>query len=198
MSIEIKSICKSFGENKIFDHFSAEIPDGKITGICGPSGIGKTTLLRMLAGLEKPDSGEIKGLPEEGVSYVFQDNRLLPWMTVRENIAFVLNTEEESDQIDEVLRLVSMSEAANQSASTLSGGQMKRVAFARAFCKKRRLLLMDEPFTGLDAELKQQIMRDFMCLWQHEKPGRTVVLVSHELEEIELLCSHRIHIRYEK
>ena len=188
MSIVLNHIDKSFGEKQIFQDFNYQIKDEMILGISGPSGVGKTTLLRMLTGQEKPDHGEIIGIPDNGVSFVFQDNRLLPWMTCRENIDFVLKSENEKNKIDSILQMVGLVDVVDQLPQTLSGGQQKRVALARAFCKDSPLLLMDEPLTGLDADLKKQIMDDFIQLWRLESPKRTVVLVSHDTDILSHYC----------
>ena len=188
MSIVLNHIDKSFGEKQIFQDFNYQIKDEMILGISGPSGVGKTTLLRMLAAQEKPDHGEIIGIPDNGVSFVFQDNRLLPWMTCRENIDFVLKSENEKNKIDSILQMVGLVDVVDQLPQTLSGGQQKRVALARAFCKDSPLLLMDEPLTGLDADLKKQIMDDFIQLWRLESPKRTVVLVSHDTDILSHYC----------
>lgn len=194
MSIELKHLYKRFGDKQLFKDFNYVIENERILGISGPSGVGKTTLMRMLAGQEQPDHGSITGLPTEGVSFVFQDNRLLPWMTVKENIRFILKTEGEYNQISSILKMVGLEDAADQLPATLSGGQQKRVALARAFCKNSSLLLMDEPLTGLDTVLKNRIMKDFMLLWESEKPKRTVVLVSHDEKILSDYCDRVLYL----
>ena len=188
MAIRLNSIKVSFENNVVLDQFSATFLDHQITGIYGPSGIGKTTLLKLLSGLITSDSGEIAGLPQKDrISYVFQENRLLPWRTVHQNIEFVLTNSDEKEKVSSILMLVGLSDVSDQYPDQLSGGMAKRVALARAFCKSSDLLLMDEPFTGLDTALKNQIMDDFLKLWKYDQ--RTTILVSHDLDEINRLCS---------
>lgn len=193
MDIELKDINVAYDGHQVLNHFSAIFPQGTVTGICGPSGVGKTTVLRLLAHLITPDSGEISGLPGENrIAYVFQENRLLPWYDIRQNIAFVLESSEEHSRIEGILKMVGLSEVGDKRPDTLSGGMKKRVALARAFCKSADLLLLDEPFTGLDQALKHQIMADFLKLWQKDR--RTTVLVSHDAAELECLCTNRIDL----
>ncbi|MEG1432800.1 ABC transporter ATP-binding protein [Eubacterium sp.] len=193
MDIELKDINVAYDGHQVLNHFSAVFPQGAVTGICGPSGVGKTTLLRLLAHLITPDSGEVLGLPGENrIACVFQENRLLPWYDIRQNIAFVLESSEEHSRIEGILKMVGLSDVGDKRPDTLSGGMKKRVALARAFCKSADLLLLDEPFTGLDQALKGQIMEDFLNLWQRDR--RTTVLVSHDAVELECLCTNRIDL----
>ncbi|MDK2935947.1 MAG: NitT/TauT family transport system ATP-binding protein [Eubacteriaceae bacterium] len=194
MIIEIKNLCKTYDQQMIFDDFSLTIERDIITGITGPSGAGKTTLLRLLAGLEKPDSGSIEGLQGGSLSYVFQEPRLLPWCTVRENLRFVcpqghdLKKDFESE-IDIMLDQVGLTEAQSLYPQALSGGMKQRVSIARSFLVPSELLLMDEPFISLDLDLKERLMELFLSLW--EKKKRTVLFVSHDPLEMKKL-SHTI------
>jgi NitT/TauT family transport system ATP-binding protein len=190
MSIEIKNLDKAYDRQIIFDDFSLSIETDVITGITGPSGAGKTTLLRLLAGLEKPDSGTIAGLEEGDLSYIFQEPRLLPWRTVRENLRFVCPQGHDrkkafEDEIDIMLDLVGLAEAQKLYPHALSGGMKQRVSIARAFLVPSSLLIMDEPFISLDPDLKDRLMELFLSLWKKRK--RTVLFVSHDPSEIEKL-----------
>lgn len=189
--MEMKNIClsgitKKYGENSVYDDFSLEIEEGKITCLLGPSGCGKTTLLNMLAGLT-PYEGSIENVPAR-ISYIFQEERLLPNLTVRKNISLVLGRHADEDKIDRLLERVELSGKADAYPSELSGGQAQRVAIARAFAYPSGLILMDEPFSSLDTALKIRLMRVFCDLWEEEK--RTAVFVTHDAEEAYML-SHR-------
>lgn len=175
-------ITKRYGEKKVFDEFSAELVDGEITCIVGASGVGKTTLLRCLAGLTDFD-GQIDG-KTDNVGFVFQEPRLLPWLTVEENVAYVGATAEE---IRTALALVEIPTLAKKYPSELSGGEKQRVALCRAIVKQPPLLLLDEPFSSLDLPLKLRLLESFYTLYQSYTP--TVVFVTHDIDEA--LCIGR-------
>lgn len=189
MSIVIKNLSKAFGSTIVFRDFNLVLEKNKITGILGPSGSGKSTLLNLCAGLLKPDAGTIKGVNLQAVSYIFQEPRLLPWRTVRENLRFVLKeksvkkpgTHEEA--IDEMLKLVGLETVGDYYPDALSGGMRQRVSIARAFLYPSELLLMDEPFSSLDTALKNKLIDDFLEIWKRDQ--RTVIVVSHNREELE-------------
>jgi len=162
--INLKDISKSFRETRVFDGFSVSFPRGKTTCLLGPSGCGKTTLLRIIAGTLKPDAGKLKDLEDLTISFVFQEDRLLPWKTAADNIRLVLKHKIDDESIEEVidqkLDLVKMKEYANYYPHQLSGGMRQRISFARAFSFPSDMILLDEPFKGLDLLLKQQLMED--------------------------------------
>lgn len=195
MAIVINKLSKAFGGQVIFKDFDLHIEEQKITGISGPSGCGKTTLLNLIAGLVKPDHGEILGTDPQSISYIFQEPRLLPWRTVRQNLRFVLSSlstkraGHAEDRIDDMLKLVGLTAVADYYPDQLSGGMRQRVAIARAFLYPSKLLLMDEPFCSLDQALKQQLMAAFLKIWQADR--RTVIFVSHYEDEIQSLA-HQI------
>lgn len=163
------------------------LADGEVTAVLGPSGVGKTTLLNMLAGLERDYEGEIhrEGAPDNGrqrIGMVFQDPRLLPWMTVRDNIGLVLpDPASETEWIDELLAAVHLEDYADALPGQLSGGMQRRVALARAFVVRPELLLLDEPFVSLDAPTAKQLRSFLMRLWRTLHP--TIVVVSHDTED---------------
>ena len=174
--IEFKNLCFSYGNNVIFDNFSAVI-DGSITCLKAPSGRGKTTLLRLIAGLETPMSGEITGIPEK-ISYMFRENRLFPWLTARQNVAAVLS-KESRNTAGMWLERVGMGDFADR--TELSGGQLRRTALARALAYGGDLLLLDEPFTGLDAENIQR------CAGLIRDVNVPVIAAIHSDDEISML-----------
>ncbi|MBQ4576538.1 MAG: ATP-binding cassette domain-containing protein [Firmicutes bacterium] len=170
-TVELCNVSKSFGELELYRDFSMTIPGGKVTAVAGASGCGKTTLLRMIAGLERPDRGTITPVT---VSCVFQEDRLLPWMTVRENLRLVAS----SEAVDEMLTMMKLAEFAEYLPAQLSGGMRRRVAVGRALVYDGDILLMDEPFTGLDPELKTQLISEMGTLWKEQ--GRTVFFITHD------------------
>lgn len=149
MKISIKSLYKAFDDKKIFENFSYDFDGFGVVCIKGKSGCGKTTLLRIISGLEKADKGDI--IVDGNISFLFQEDRLLPWLNAEENIACVLNGAS-SDRINkarELLSSVGLKGSERQDISSLSGGMKRRVAFARALALEPDILLLDEAFTGL-------------------------------------------------
>ncbi|WP_195268539.1 ABC transporter ATP-binding protein [Eubacterium sp. 1001713B170207_170306_E7] len=185
MDIKIKSLEKAYGNEVIYHDFSIVFPENKITGIMGPSGSGKTTLLNLLAGVTAPDSGMIEGVEDGKISYIFQEDRLLPWRTVKQNLLFVLDKEKEA-VVASILEMVGLADYADYYPKALSGGMRQRVSIARAFCYPSTLLLMDEPFSSLDFELKDRLTEDFKRLWQLDP--KTVIYVSHNRDELTKIC----------
>ena len=194
MAIELKHISKQFDGNVVFKDFDITFQEGVISCILGPSGCGKTTLLNMIGGLIKPDSGQMEGFDGKRFSYVFQETRLLPWKTVEGNLDFVLDhslpKEERKALTDNLLKMVKMEAFANYYPSQLSGGMAQRVSIARAFAIDSDVILMDEPFSGLDITLKKNIMERFVEIWKRDK--RTVVYVTHDIDEALLLSDEII------
>ncbi len=196
MNIEIKSLSKAYGETVIFDDFSLKLKGGMITGILGPSGSGKTTLLHIIAGLITPDSGDIEGVNRDQISLYFQEPRLLPWLTERENLRLVFpdqpvkKTGRRDEAINAMLTTVGLSDSADLYPGELSGGMRQRVSIARAFLYPSELMLMDEPFSSLDEALKNRLMDDFLEIWRLDR--RTVIFVSHDREELEKLSGEII------
>lgn len=193
MHLELQHISKAYGGITLFDDFSIAFEEGKITCILGPSGCGKTTLLNIIGGIVPPDSGSVNGFADHRISYIFQDPRLLPWKTVRENIGFVLShdlpKEERKSITDRFIRLVELENFADFYPAKLSGGMRQRVSIARAFAFPSEVILMDEPFKGLDIKLKLNLIRTFSRIWETDR--RTVIFVTHDVEE-SLLLSNQI------
>lgn len=188
--IELINLCKYYGDKYIFKNFNRGFERNKITTIVAPSGYGKTTLLNIISGLEDCNGGEVI-VKSKNISYMFQEDRIIPWLTVYENIAFVLkssmNNKEIKERVDRCLKLVRLEDAREMYPEKLSGGMKRRAVLARSLAYKNQILLMDEPFKGLDLKLKEEIIKDFYDLWTKEK--NTVILVTHDLKEAELLKS---------
>lgn len=183
--MEIKNLCKSYGDFKVYYNFNLDIKDGEITCILGESGSGKTTLLNCIARLTD-FSGEITPVK---CSYIFQEPRLVPNLTVYGNLALVTR---DADKIERALAAVQMSEKKNSYPKTLSGGQSRRVAIARAFAYESDAVLMDEPFSSLDLRLKYEIIDVFSRILREHK--KTVVFVTHDVDEAITLANRIIVI----
>ncbi|MEA1961677.1 MAG: ABC transporter ATP-binding protein [Bacillota bacterium] len=189
MTFEIHNASKAFKDLNVLQDFSMEMEDHKIICIVGPSGAGKTTLLNIMSGVIKPDAGSLSGFADKTVSYLFQEPRLLPWKTVDQNIEFVLKDKMSKNDyhrlVDQYVDMVGLADFRHYYPRQLSGGMKQRVAIARAFAYPADLLLMDEPFDGLDPQLKRSLINAFFCLWQLEK--RSVFFVTHDMREALLL-----------
>ena len=181
--IKIQNLSVKFDENVVFDNFSVAFPKNKITCVLGPSGLGKTTLLKALAGLIP--CGEF--LPPKA-AFVFQDHRLLPYLTALDNLAIVLDgkKEERRERAKRALTDMELSEAADLYPPQLSGGMAQRVAIARGLLFDADLLLMDEPFKGLDLALQERLIKYFVKYWQNSR--RTTVFVTHSILEAILVA----------
>ena len=182
MDVEIKDLNKSFGENRVLRDVCAVFPGGRVSAVLAPSGQGKSTLLRILTGLEKADSGSISGLPEK-MSVLFQEDRLFPQLTAAQNVLALAPKTTRRDDVMRVLEKLGIVEAADSPVTELSGGMARRAALARALLAESDILFLDEPFRGLDAENKArtaQTIREYAA-------GKTVILFAHGVEEAELL-----------
>ena len=176
--IEFRDVTKRFEEEKVLEHLSLRLSDGGCYALTAPSGWGKTTVLRLLAGLEKPDSGTITGLPAR-VSMVFQEDRLLREKSAEGNVALVLPAGH--DPIEPELAAVGLEDCGEKPVKVFSGGMKRRVAIVRAMMADSELLLLDEPFKGLDEAAKEKTM----AYVQRRRAGRTLVLVTHDKQEAE-------------
>ncbi len=195
MSIGVRHVTKRFGDFLALDEVSLAVPEGCLMALLGPSGSGKSTLLRVIAGLETPDQGDvaIHGTPathlppqRRGVGVVFQHYAAFKHLTVRENVAFGLRIRkrprpEVRRRVDELLALVQLDGLGDRYPSELSGGQRQRMALARALAVEPRVLLLDEPFGALDAQVRAELRRWLRRL--HEEVPLTTVLVTHDQEE---------------
>ena len=185
--MKIHNLTKFFDKKLVFDNFSIEIPENKITVIAGESGCGKTTLLRIIAGLDNSYKGEI--IKESNkISYVFQEPRLFNAITVRQNLELVeKNT---SLSIDETLSIVELQNDKNTYPNELSGGMKMRLSLARALYYNGDIFIMDEPFSALDNDMKNRIIPKVFDLIK----GKTVIIVSHNVDEISSYTDNLIKI----
>ena len=193
--LEIKGVSKKFGDFTAVNNVDLDIYQGELFCLLGGSGCGKTTLLRMLAGFEKPSSGQIlidgqdmSEVPpyKRPTNMMFQNYALFPHMTVEKNIAFGLEQDglaktEISEKVDNILKLVELQDYKKRRPQQLSGGQRQRVALARALVKEPKLLLLDEPLAALDKKLREQTQFELMNI--QDKVGVTFVVVTHDQEE---------------
>jgi sulfate transport system ATP-binding protein len=193
--ITAEHVTKRFGDFTALDDVSLEVPDGSLTALLGPSGSGKSTLLRVIAGLEAPDEGEVivRGerathLParKRDIGFVFQHYAAFKHMTVRDNVAFGMKIRkrdkaEITKRVDELLELVGLSGFHSRYPAQLSGGQRQRMALARALAVQPRVLLLDEPFGALDANVRADLRAWLRRL--HDEIHVTTVLVTHDQEE---------------
>ena len=186
-AILITNLSKSYGETVVFRNFSARLPLGETTVITGVSGGGKTTLLRLILGLETPDGGEIAGVPARRAA-VFQEDRLCPQLTALENVLLTAGRKKEREARDILARL-GLGESLAVPAAELSGG-MRRCALARSLCAEFDLLVLDEPFKGLD-EANRRAAMDAVCAVSDDK---TVLLVTHDAAEAEFFGGNRLSV----
>lgn len=199
MSIAIRNVSKNFGAFSALNNISLDVPPGELVALLGPSGCGKTTLLRIIAGLEQPDAGNVlfngedatqRHVRERRVGFVFQHYALFRHMTVFENVAFGLrvrpketrpNEAEIKRRVHELLELVQLDWLADRYPPQLSGGQRQRIALARALAVEPKVLLLDEPFGALDAQVRKDLRRWLRRL--HDELHITSVFVTHDQEE---------------
>jgi sulfate transport system ATP-binding protein len=193
--IDAIGLTKRFGDFTALEDVSLEVPEGSLVALLGPSGSGKSTLLRIVAGLELPDAGTVVLAGEDvtlvparkrGIGFVFQHYAAFKHMSVRENVAFGLSIRHEKKdviraRVDELLEIVGLTGWADRRPAQLSGGQRQRMALARALAVRPRVLLLDEPFGALDANVRQELREWLRRL--HDEVHVTTVLVTHDQEE---------------
>ncbi|MFD2169956.1 ABC transporter ATP-binding protein [Tumebacillus lipolyticus] len=208
--VDIRNVSFAYARNQplIIDDLSFSIQTGEIVGIVGPSGSGKSTVLRLIAGLELPTKGSISVaekvvvddstfVPPErrGVGMVFQDYALFPHLSVAKNVEFGLHRlarSERKERAQEMLELVHLSGFEKRYPHELSGGQQQRVALARALAPRPNLMLMDEPFSNLDAELKASIRSELREILK--KAQMTCLFVTHDQQDVEDICDRTIRM----
>ncbi|PCR91358.1 ABC transporter ATP-binding protein [Natrinema ejinorense] len=205
--LELDGIAKRFGSEDVIGNLSLSVRDGEILTLLGPSGCGKTTTLRLIAGLEKPNAGQVRLQnepvagdgrfvpPEErGVGVVFQDFALFPHLTARENVAFGLQDWADADResrVDDLLELVGLADHGEDYPDELSGGQQQRIALARSLAPEPEMLLLDEPFSNLDVDLRVEMREEVRRIIK--ETGVTAVSVTHDQEEA-LSISDRVAV----
>mgnify|MGYP000979143279 CR=1 FL=1 len=183
--IKLINISKKYDDLILLKDFNIDFEKNKITCLFGPSGVGKTTIANIVAGIVPVDEGCVVGIDNSLFSYVFQEPRLLKWYNVYENIDFVLKDVYKPDKraeiINSYLEMVELSEYRNYKIDALSGGMAQRVSLARAFAYPSHILIMDEPFKGLDNKLKSEMSSLFLKMWNLSQ--RTVIFITHDVEE---------------
>ena len=197
--IDVKEVSKRYNQTVAVESCDLQVAAGEILALLGPSGSGKTTLLRLIAGFEKPDQGRIViagrkvvdvansvwvAAEDRGVGMVFQDYALFPHLTVAKNVRFGLRNTSKRDRatrVAELLRLTELEQCVERYPHELSGGQQQRVALARALAPRPGVVLLDEPFNGLDPELRPQMRREVARILRHL--GTAAILVTHDQEE---------------
>ncbi|MBU0928018.1 MAG: ABC transporter ATP-binding protein [Spirochaetes bacterium] len=185
MAYEVRGLRKSYGDKEVLGGLDLSFPEGRITVVLGPSGCGKTTMLNILASLDTDFEGEIVGFGRDEASYVFQEDRLLPWMGAADNVAFVLRRLMEASDArrvaEEALSAVGLASSVDARPGAMSGGMRRRVALARAFAYPSEVMLLDEPFSSLDLKTRISVMDLFLDL--RAEDGRSAVVVTHDVRE---------------
>ena len=181
--IRVDNVSKSYGDKRVLNNVSCEFEDGKIYCIMGESGVGKTTLIRLIMGLEKPDEGYISSSKQFAAA--FQEDRLLEDRDAVDNVMFVLKNggSKSREQTEQYLSELLPEDRLHIRVDFLSGGMRRRVAVARAMLSDRNTIILDEPFTGLDDETKKTVI-NFIKKWQN---NRTVIVVTHSYTDSEML-----------
>ena len=176
---------------KVLDGIDLTIPANKITVILGRSGCGKTTLLRLVSGLETLDQGEILGANSQRTSYVFQEDRLMPWLNVKKNITFgIQNKEIDDSKIEEIIEMVGLKKFYSAYPRQLSGGMKQRVSIARAFAYNPDFIMMDEPFSALDFFTREQMQKELLKI--HQTSKCSILFVTHSIDEALILADQII------
>ncbi|RAP38824.1 ABC transporter [Candidatus Marinamargulisbacteria bacterium SCGC AAA071-K20] len=204
--LKCKELSKRFDKKIVLNGLDLEVNREEIVSILGPSGCGKSTLLRLIAGFNSPDSGTItidnkvifnqsKNIEPQHrkVGFVFQDLALFPHLSVEKNITFGLQKNDQTERLNDMLTLLEISGIKDKYPSEISGGQQQRVAIARALAPKPKLLLLDEPFSSLDSDLKERILKDFKKIIKGE--GITTLLVTHSKDEAITLSDKWGHLK---
>lgn len=191
----IKNINKKFNDKIVFENFSIDFYKNQVNCIIGKSGCGKSTLLNIISGVIENDNKNLQSIDKESISYIFQDDRLIDWLTVKENITLVIKRLYDKKKCEKLsnkyLELIGIKEYENYYPQMLSGGLRQRVNIARAFIYPSKFIIMDEPFKSIDIVNKEIIINNFKNILKKE--GRTVFFVTHDIDEA-LLLSDKIYI----
>lgn len=189
---ELKHIDFSYGDKLVLKDFSLSLPQKGAVCLFGVSGLGKTTVLRLIAGLEKPKNGSLEGFENKRITFIFQEDRLLPWRTAKENVALALgNTSEAKEKALAVLSSLGLENDADRYPDEMSGGMCRRVAAARALAPESDVILADEPFTGLDEENR----RVLAAALREKAKNELVVVVTHIEDEASLLNAESVYLK---
>lgn len=188
--VEFRHVCKAYGANEVLRRMTFTLPGGGVRCLMAPSGSGKTTLLRVLLGLEHPDSGEIRGISPGRISMMFQEDRLCETLTPVENVALVLPAETRRADVAALLAEILPTDCLGQPAMELSGGMRRRVSLARAVAFPSDLIVLDEPFTGLDQATKEKVIAFVLS----HRAGRTLLVATHGEDDARLLGAERLNL----
>ena len=186
--IQLQEVSLAYGDRQVLDRFTLTLPEQGILCLMGPSGCGKTTLLRVLLGLEPPQGGRVTGLRRGEAAVLFQEDRLLPWLNITENLTAVTGCS--TVQAEETLAALGLADCMAQMPDELSGGMRRRAALARALVYPARLLVFDEPLKGLDAALKASLY-PLIRAAAAEKP---LLMVTHDPEEAAALADRTLQL----
>ena len=191
MAVEIKNLCKSFGEKKVLQNLNMRLEDGGIYCLMGPSGMGKTTLLRIIMNLETADSGSITGVdPEREISAMFQEDRILPYLSAVENVSMMYEKKQPAREIRHDLELILPKKCLSQPVCELSGGMKRRVSLARTMHFQGKMIILDEPFTGLDTDTRQKVIRYIL----KNRRNRILLVATHGEDDAALLGAQIIRL----
>lgn len=198
--LSLRNVTKIYPNGvQALDRVSIDIQPGQITAVIGGSGCGKSTLLRLISGLDTPSAGSVSldretiSSPHPLINLIFQEPRLLPWLTVSDNVGFGLadiDADERRRRVAKSLKTVGLADLADRWPKELSGGQAQRVAIARALVTQPEVLLLDEPFSALDAFTRADLQKHLLDIWAETKP--TLVLVTHDIDEALILADRLI------
>lgn len=190
MSIIITDLCKTFDDNEVLKNVNITLKDNSIYCLMGSSGIGKTTILRILMGLEHADSGSVSGIDTKSISCMFQEDRLIPYLSAIDNVRIVLHGKNNRDEIRNNLLSILPDDSLDIPVSSLSGGMKRRVALARALSYPGKLIILDEPFTGLDKDTKLNVI-DYILKMRN---NRTLLIATHGTDDAHLLGAEIIKL----
>lgn len=183
MSVIITDLCKTFDDNEVLKNVNITLKDNSIYCLMGASGIGKTTLLRILMGLEHADSGSMSGIDIKSISCMFQEDRLIPYLSAIDNVRIVLRGKNNREEVRNNLLSILPDDSLDMPVSSLSGGMKRRVALARALSYPGKLIILDEPFTGLDKDTKLNVI-DYILKMRN---NRTLIIATNGTDDADLL-----------